>query len=76
MKKNFLIVIALVLVVLLGFLIWSEQLRPSTDEVPAVEENDSEVQGLSENPVQDLEGIDIEGLQDEFDDIDSDINNL
>lgn len=60
----------------MGFLIWSEQLRPSTDEVPAVEENDSEVQGLSENPVQDLEGIDIEGLQDEFNDIDSDINNL
>lgn len=76
MKKNFLIIIALVLVVLLGFLIWSEQLRPSTEEVPAVEENNSEVQGLSENPVQDLEGIDIEGLQNEFDGIDSDINNL
>lgn len=77
MKKNFLIIIALVLVVLLGFLIWSEQLRPSTnDQAPAVQGNNSEVQGLSENPVQDLEGIDIEGLQNEFDNIDSDINKL
>ncbi|MDP1706335.1 MAG: hypothetical protein Q8L36_00765 [bacterium] len=75
MKKNFLIVIALVLVVLLGFLIWSEQLRPSTDQVPA-EQNNLEVEGLSENPAQDLEGIDLEGLENEFNSIDTDLENL
>ena len=73
MKKQFLIIIALVLVVLIGFLIWSDRLRPSPASAPGegiLEE------GLPANPVEELEGIDLEGLENEFQNIDADLNNL
>jgi len=75
MKKGFLIIVALVLVVLIGFLVWSDNLRPGPSEAPAAE-NQLEAEGLPANPTEELDSINLEDLEDEFQGIDADLNNL
>lgn len=71
-KKGFLIIIALILVVLIGFLVWSEGLRPET----ATPSEEALEEGLPANPVEELDSINLEDLEDEFQGIDADLENL
>lgn len=75
MKNAFLIFIAVFLVVVIALLVWTDQLRPAVNSVPAAETGLGE-DVLAENPIEELEGIDLEGLEDEFQEIDADLENL
>lgn len=80
MKKTLLIIIVLVVLVLIVWLIWWKtgfKTTPTTsEETPSTVEQQTQIPESVSDLGDELEGVNLNDLEKEFQDIDSDLNNL